>query len=170
MTHEINYPLLIDAAMRSVVRDTLTQVAKHGIPGEHHFFISFKTNFPGVKMSDSLRTRYPEGVTIVLQHQFWDLKVEDTQFAVTVSFSNVPEKLLIPYAAITAFADPSVKFGLQFHDESDEDEMELDLAAAPEGPSGSKQSVSFEDEDIREEEEIRGSAEIITLDAFRKKR
>ena len=110
----IDYPQLIDTAMRSVVREVLRDASKNGLPGEHHFFISFKTEFSGVSISEQLKKRYPEEMTIVLQHQFWDFKVEDNRFQVTLSFGGVPEKLVIPYAALTAFADPSVKFGLQF--------------------------------------------------------
>src|SRR4051812_12277239 len=110
----LNYPALIDHAMRGVVREVLRRVSITGLPGEHHFFISFSTNYPGVKISDQLKGKYPKEITIVLQHQFWDFRIEDHQFHVTLSFNGVPEKLTVPFAALTAFADPSIKFGLQF--------------------------------------------------------
>jgi hypothetical protein len=101
--------------MRNVVREALIHVDKFGLPGEHHFFISFQTNFPGVSISPQLKARYPEEITIVVQHQFWDLKITDKQFSIMLSFNNIPEKLVVPFDALTAFADPSIKFGLQFH-------------------------------------------------------
>lgn len=115
MTDDLfHYPSLIDQAMRGVVRDVLRQVSASGLTGEHHFYISFSTTHPGVKMSEQLRARYPKEITIVLQHQFWDFHVEDQRFHVTLSFGGIPEKLVVPFAALTGFADPSVKFGLQF--------------------------------------------------------
>lgn len=111
----IDYPSLIDEAMRGVVRRVLGMVAKEGLPDKHHFFVSFSTDFPGVRISPQLRERYPDEMTIVLQHQYWDLKVLEDQFSIMLSFNNIPEKLVVPYAALTAFADPSIKFGLQFH-------------------------------------------------------
>ncbi|NBO18478.1 MAG: hypothetical protein EBV03_04480, partial [Proteobacteria bacterium] len=110
----IHYPALIDNAMRSVVRDVMKRVQTAGLPGEHHFYISFLTQFPGVRMSEQLKSRYPKEITIVMQHQYWDFKVEEHGFHVTLSFGGIPEKLTVPYGAMTAFADPSVKFGLQF--------------------------------------------------------
>jgi len=151
---QLNYPIFIDQAMRSVVREVLKRVKNTGLPGEHHFYISFLTTFPGVKMSEQLKARYPKEITIVMQHQYWDFKVEDQSFNVTLSFGGVPEKLSIPYAALTAFADPSIKFGLQFqHAETDQDieDMTIELP----------QSM---DEETQE-----GAAEIISLDSFRKK-
>ncbi|MFO0388182.1 MAG: SspB family protein [Alphaproteobacteria bacterium] len=155
----IDYPQLIDSAMRSVVREVLRDASKNGLPGEHHFFVSFKTEFPGVSISEQLKSRYPQEMTIVLQHQFWDFKVEDHRFQVTLSFGGVPEKIVIPYAALTAFADPSVKFGLQFtHMEVSELELmdtetgQLPLTAPVDKPTADA-----------------ASAEVISLDAFRKK-
>ena len=116
MVHEtIDYPGMIDSAMRHVVREALIHVDKFGLPGDHHFFISFQTNYPGVSISPQLKARYPEEITIVVQHQFWDLKITDKQFSIMLSFNNIPEKLVVPFDALTAFADPSIKFGLQFH-------------------------------------------------------
>jgi len=152
----IHYPTLIDQAMRGVVRDVLKRVQASGLPGDHHFYISFATGFAGVKISEQLKARYPKEITIVLQHQFWDFKVDERQFQVTLSFGGVPEKLVIPYAALTAFADPSIKFGLQFQQE------ELPEAEIPaeEDSQMSLETAPAEDE---------GSAEIISLDSFRKK-
>src|SRR5687768_2263024 len=104
----IHYSSLIDQAMRGVVHDVLKQVSRGGLPGDHHFYISFSTQHAGVHISEQLRSRYPKEITIVLQHQFWDFKVEDQYFTATLSFSGVPEKLVVPFAALTAFADPSV--------------------------------------------------------------
>jgi hypothetical protein len=154
----IDYPQLIDSAMRGMVRDVLRDASKNGLPGEHHFFVSFKTDFPGVSVSEQIKSRYPQEMTIVLQHQFWDFKVEDARFTVTLSFGGVPEKLVIPYAALTAFADPSVKFGLQFThlDVSELELMDTDTAQLPLAPMG---------KDVADA----ASAEVISLDAFRKK-
>lgn len=173
MTDEeyIDFPGLIDHAMRDVVRNALDLVAAGGLPGEHHFFVSFRTDFPGVEMSDTLLEKHPHEMTIVLQHQFWDLKVDDDKFAITLSFNNIPEKLVIPFQAMTAFADPSVKFGLQFHTFIDEDLMdelldsEDDLLERLEeefAPVASKVKLSEKKKD-----EPKG--EVVTLDAFRKK-
>lgn len=151
----IHYPSLIDTAMRSVVRDVLKKILTSGLPGDHHFYISFNTTFPGVKISETLKSKYPKEITIVLQHQFWDFKVEDHQFSVTLSFSGVPEKLTVPYAALTAFADPSVKFGLQFQPT---EMFDVEMAEPQEAISV---TVKSEPEDASEK--------IISLDTFRKK-
>lgn len=154
----IDYSQLIDGAMRGVVREVLRDASKNGLPGEHHFFVSFKTDFPGVSVSDQLKTRYPQEMTIVLQHQFWDFKVEDNRFQVTLSFGGVPEKLVIPYAALTAFADPSVKFGLQFT-QMDVSELEFLDTETGELPLMPVEKTATDN----------GTAEVISLDAFRKK-
>ena len=151
---QINYPNLIDQAMRSVVRETLKRVQSSGLPGNHHFYISFLTGFPGVKMSEQLKSRYPKEITIVMQHQYWDFKVEENMFSVTLSFGGVPEKLTVPYAALTAFADPSIKFGLQFQHTEDFDDID---------------EAAIEITEIISEPAEDGAAEIISLDSFRKK-
>jgi hypothetical protein len=111
----IRYDLLTQQALRAVVRRVIADVAKTGsLPGEHHFYITFDTRAPGVKMSTRLRAQYPEDMTVVLQHQFWDLAVTDTYFEVALSFNGISEKLHIPLDAIKGFFDPSVQFGLQF--------------------------------------------------------
>ncbi len=110
----IRYDLLTQDALRGVVRTVLMDVAKNGLPGDHHFFISFSTTAPGVRVSNRLRESYPDEMTVVLQHQFWDLEVTDTGFSISLSFNGVPERLVVPYASIKGFLDPSVQFGLQF--------------------------------------------------------
>jgi hypothetical protein len=110
----IRYDILVQDALRGMVRNLLADTAKGGLAGDHHFFVTFDTTADGVKISDRLRERYPEEMTVVLQHQFWDLKVTDELFEVGLSFGGVAERLVIPLAAIKAFADPSVQFTLQF--------------------------------------------------------
>ena len=110
----LRYDKMVERALRGVMHDALVHAAKHGLPGAHHFYITFRTDNPKAQVDQSLKTRFPQEMTIVLQHQFWDLAVEADGFTVTLSFSNVPQRLVIPYAAVTAFTDPSVNFGLQF--------------------------------------------------------
>jgi len=148
------YDKMVERAMRTVVREALTKVATDGLLGQHHFYISFRTTFPGVHISEALQARFPEDMTIVLQHQFWGLAVHRESFEVSLSFSGVQEKLVIPYAAITGFVDPSVKFGLQFKPDMDAAEKTGVLAA----PSPKPAAPPHE-----------GPAEIVALDAFRKK-
>jgi uncharacterized protein len=113
-TDHIRYDLLAQQALRGVVQRVLTEAAKNGLMGEHHFYISFDTRAPGVRISERLRERYPEEMTIVLQHQFWDLAVTEETFEVGLAFKGVPERLEVPFAALKAFYDPSVEFALQF--------------------------------------------------------
>lgn len=113
-TDYMRYDVLVNDALRGVMRKILSEVIKTGLPGEHHFYISFDTRHSGVRMSTRLRQRYPEEMTVVLQHQFWDLQVTEHAFEVGLSFGGVPERLLIPWLAIKGFFDPSVRFGLQF--------------------------------------------------------
>jgi uncharacterized protein len=110
------YALWTEEALRVVVQDALAHAAKHGLPAEHHFYITFRTDHPGVSMPGHLRARYPQEMTVVLQHKFWDLVVDRGagSFSVGLSFGGVPAMLTIPFAALTAFADPSVRFGLRF--------------------------------------------------------
>lgn len=158
MTDHIRYDHLIETALREVVHQAMTKVVQNGLPGEHHFYISFLTNHPGVEIPDYLREKYPEEMTIVLQHQFFGLTVTETGFSVMLSFNNVRERLVIPFAAITTFADPSVNFALQFQNipSSDSDEFDEDAVAA-----------STDDSGEAAEPEKRG--EVISLDKFRKK-
>jgi uncharacterized protein len=110
----IRYDLLAQQALRGVVRTVLTDVAKKGLPGEHHFKITFNTTAPGVRLSDRLRAQYPETMTIILQHQFWDLSVGERAFEVGLSFGGIGERLAVPFDSIVAFYDPAVQFGFQF--------------------------------------------------------
>jgi hypothetical protein len=113
-TDLIRYDLLVQEALRGVVRNVLAETAKNGLQGDHHFFITFRTTAPGLRLSNRMRERYPEEMTIILQHQFWDLAVTDHAFEVGLSFNKAPERLLVPFSAITSFVDPSVQFGLKF--------------------------------------------------------
>lgn len=159
-TDYIRYDTLIETALREVVRQAMGKVVQNGLPGEHHFYISFLTNAPGVEIPDYLKEKYPEEMTIVLQHQFFGLTVDDQGFSVMLSFNNVRERLTIPFAAITTFADPSVNFALQFQnipssEDADADETDESLGEKT-GETGDPQ-----------EAEKRG--EVISLDKFRKK-
>ena len=116
MADQIRYDLLTQQALRGVVRSVLTDTAKKGLPGDHHFYISFDTRADGVRLSDRLRAQYPDEMTIILQHQFWDLKVGEEEFEVGLSFGGIPERLTVPFDAINGFFDPSVQFGLQFEE------------------------------------------------------
>ena len=113
-TDLFRYDLLVQEALRSVVRKVMGDAARDGLPGDHHFFITFRTDAPGVRISPRTSERFPEEITIILQHQFWDLSVTDFGFEVGLSFSNVPEKLSVPWEALSGFFDPSVEFGLKF--------------------------------------------------------
>jgi hypothetical protein len=162
----MRYDLMAQEALRGVVRSALEIVAKEGLPGEHHFFIAFDTNFPGVEISDELHERYPEDMTIVIQHQFWDLKVHDDYFEISLTFSKVLEKLVIPYAAIKGFFDPSVQFGLQFQGDAGQGE-----GGALPAPEAMKQlpPTGTEDETAGDSEAGEEHGQVVSLDAFRKK-
>jgi hypothetical protein len=118
---EIDYEALAQSAMRGIVRTVLTRVAKSGLPGEHHFYIAFKTDAPGAIISKRLKEKYPEEMTVVLQHRFWDLIVSEERFEVKLTFDSIPERLVVPFSAIKVFFDPSVPYGLQF-DEVEQDD------------------------------------------------
>ena len=154
----IGYKALTDAALRGVVRGALKHVEKHGLVGSHHFRLSFRTRFPDVEVPEFLLEQYPEEMTIILQHQFWGLKVKEHHFEVTLSFRKVPATLTIPFGALTAFVDPGVQFGLNFQPEPDE------------GP-GQRQRPLIGDDKTEEAEPDRPAApgEVVSLDAFRKK-
>jgi len=205
MTEDIiRYDVLAQEAMRGVVKKVLTEVARAGLPGDHHFYITFNTQAPGVRISSRLRERYPEEMTIVVQHQFWDLEVSGQSFENGLAFSGVPERLLIPFTAIRSFVDPSVQFGLQF--DLVDDEIIEDHAPDKDGERGSTEiaavapnavvlaaqdvAAAAEAENAAEEiltktskspakgdknkakksdEEDAASAQVVSLDAFRKK-
>lgn len=159
----LRYDKMVEQALRGVVRQAVEEVIEYsGLPGDHHFYITFMTDYPGVKIPDYLRERYPGEMTIVLQYQFHDLDVNRERMQVTLSFNNVPERLEIPLAAITIFADPSVNFALQFQPLSDDGEPEYD----PEGDDGNK---GGDDKDTKGKKKPAQSGEVVSLDQFRKK-
>ncbi len=130
----IRYDLQVQDALRGVVRKVLADAARDGLPGDHHFYITFRTHAPGVKLSNRLREQYPEEMTIILQYQFWDLKVDEIGFEVGLHFKNVPERLVVPFEAIAGFYDPSVQFGLKFEPQAEGDEDDDDEDAIEFGP------------------------------------
>ncbi len=167
---KIDYGQLVEAALRTVVRDVLRQFAAGEVSQPHHFYVTFKTDHPGVEIPEYLHSRYPSEMTIVLQHQFWDLDVSDDGFGVTLSFNDQPERLVIPFTALRVFADPGVEFGLQFTlgDEADGESIEpasLPLAAK----TGAKPRAVEGSNNGKEPPEGGDGAEIVALDRFRKK-
>ncbi len=175
-TDHIRYDLLAQAALRGVVRTVLADAAKNGLPGEHHFKITFNTTAPDVKLSERMRGRYPEEMTIVLQHQFWDLTVTEQGFEVGLSFGGIPERVGVPFDTVTAFYDPAVQFGFQF---------EI-IAAAADGDAEAKAPEKPADAVTAKPESLPASApaaaepppptpdtgaggEVVRLDRFRKK-
>ncbi len=155
----IRYDILAQEALRGVVRKVLTEVAKAGLPGEHHFFISFVTHAPGVRVSQRLLDQYDKEMTIVLQNQFWDLKVNETGFEVGLSFDGHPETLVVPFSAIKGFFDPSVQFGLQFDPQAVPAAAEAPAAIAPAAPPTPLPSLPPE----------APGEKVVSLDSFRKK-
>jgi uncharacterized protein len=133
-TDHIRYDLLTQDALRGMVRRVLADTARVGLPGDHHFFISFKTQYPGVSIPRRLAEKFPEEITIVLQHQFWDLTVSDYGFEVGLSFGNAPERLVVPFDAVTAFFDPSVEFGVKFEVADVEGDTAAEETAEPPAP------------------------------------
>ncbi len=156
----IDYGELIDEAMHLVVRRALEFVEQHGLPADHHFFITFATEYPGVMISDELAERYPEEMTIVVQHQFWDLEIEEDRFSIVLSFDNVKQNLTIPFDALISFADPSVKFGLQFNTISES----VPGATKPSAKKPRKHQPAQD-----EHEPVTDGSNIVSLDTFRKK-
>jgi hypothetical protein len=146
----IDYPTLLQDALRDAVRRVIEQVAEHGMPGEHHFYIGFRTDFPGVEVPRFLREQYPEEVTIILQHQFWGLEVTAEDFSVLLSFGGARQRVTVPFAALTAFADPSADFGLRFDGRSAEGEPAAEATAEPEeekpavGPARAGDVIRFD--------------------------
>jgi len=182
MNDRFHYDALVDDALRSVVRRVLTQVAEKGLPGSHHFYISFRSTDPGVVLPDYLRAKYPEEMTIVLQHQYWDLIIGPNHFEVTVSFNKQQERIRVPFAALSAFVDPSVRFGLQFDrkDKAPADKAEAP-AAAPAAlppadkrpplaaPAGSEAKTDAAATDGAEAKPEDAASKVVKLDSFRKK-
>ncbi|MBN9671607.1 SspB family protein [Roseibium aggregatum] len=186
----LRYDILIQDALRGAVKKILAEVGRTGLPGEHHFYIAFDTNAPGVRISQRLKERYPQEMTIVLQHQFWDLAIGEHAFEVGLSFGGVPEKLLVPFSAIKGFFDPSVQFALEFDPGKTAEELPEELLEAVEelakaeqelaegeasekGPSKLKEAASSDNEGGEKPEakspENDGGGEVVSLDAFRKK-
>jgi uncharacterized protein len=178
----IRYDILAQEALRGVMRKVLAEVARTGLPGSHHFFITFLTGAPGVRISSRLRERYPEQMTIVVQFQYWDLKVSETGFEIGLSFSDVPEKLEIPFSAVRGFYDPSVNFELEFDVKSEGPAVIADqtpppkLEAAPAPAAGGKKAEpkkkpaeAAKDAAAAAEAGPAKGAEVVSLDSFRKK-
>jgi hypothetical protein len=163
----IGYQQLTDSALRGVVRDALRRVEKQGLVASHHFRITFKTPFPGVDIPDFLREQYPEEMTIILQHQYWGLKVKDEQFEVTLSFRKIPATLTVPFAALTQFVDPGVQFGLQFREIGEDGELKP--VSAPTAFPTALPAEKSADAPADEPEKPAAPAEVVSLDAFRKK-
>lgn len=195
MAHELRYDRMVESALRGVVRAALSQAEESGLPGNHHFYITFRTTHPGVELSDALNARYPAEMTIVLQFQYYGLEVEEERFSVTLSFNSVHERLVVPFAAITTFADPSVNFALQFQPLGHVEDEEVEPAAPrrptlksvkpgeeleTQAPAPRKQAPAAKPAAHKADaakadggdtpppaEEPRG--QVVTLDAFRKK-
>lgn len=168
-TDHIRYDVLARDAMRGVLRRVMSDAAKQGLPGDHHFYITFMTQAEGVKLSPRLMAQYPDEMTIILQHQFWDLVVTEERFEVGLSFGGVPERLVVPFTAIKSFLDPSVQFGLQF---------DTGEAAAPAKPNAAPASTAVAPAAAAPQENPEAAdsdkkpvegAEVVRLDRFRKK-
>ena len=182
-TDHIRYDILTQNALRGVVRTVLEDAARNGLPGEHHFYIAFDPRAEGVKLSQRMRTQYPEEMTVVLQHQFWDLSVADDHFEVGLSFGGVAERVVVPYAAIKSFADPSVQFGVQFETLVAADVADEDKAAGTEPaarPAAEQQPPAASDvaalpkpanpsTPAETPDPAPGGGEVVRLDRFRKK-
>jgi hypothetical protein len=167
-TDHIRYDVLARDALRGVLRRVLSDAAEHGLPGDHHFFITFLSTAEGVKLSPRLLAQYPEEMTVILQHQFWDLVVTEDRFEVGLSFGGIPERLVVPFNAIKSFLDPSVEFGLQFEpSEASAETAATNLPAVP-APAGlpvAASAVENQDQPAKPSE----GAEVVRLDRFRKK-
>ncbi|MFC7049069.1 SspB family protein [Emcibacter nanhaiensis] len=167
----IHYDEMVQNALLSVVRDILQHTADNGLPGDHHFYITFRTDNPDVKIPPYLRERYPDEMTIVLQNQFWDLLADDEHFEISLSFNRKKEHLYVPYAALIGFFDPSVDFGLHFHS-NEIDAMEDEDEETPEGMDEMTALTGVAGDN---EEKAGGGKEsedgdnVVTLDSFRKK-
>ena len=154
MARSIDYGNLMHRAMRGLIQTVLRDVAKNGLPGAHHFFITFDTNHPGVAIADWLKARYPSEMTVVIQHWYDNLTVEEDQFSVTLNFGNQPEPLVIPFDAVRTFVDPSVEFGLRFETHSED---------------GNDESEEASDEDDGDDDPPPAhDAQVVSLDKFRK--
>ncbi len=157
----LRYDRMVEQALRGVVREAVQEVVDKGLPGDHHFYITFMTDFPGVNIPSYLRDRYPGEMTIVLQYQFYDLSVDAHKMKVTLSFNNVPERLEIPLAAITIFADPFVNFALQFQPMAEDQGPDFEPDDEPPSEDTPK--------DKKKKSGKKESGEVVSLDQFRKK-
>ena len=166
-TDHIRYDVLVRDALRGVLRRVLTDAAEHGLPGEHHFFITFLSTAEGVKLSPRLLAQYPEEMTVILQHQFWDLVVTEDRFEVGLSFGGIPERLVVPFNSIKSFFDPSVQFGLQFEPADAAEATATNLPAVPAASALPVPAAIAEAED--EPAKPSEGAEVVRLDRFRKK-
>jgi hypothetical protein len=184
---QIRYDVMTQDALRGVVRTVLQKIGKTGLPGEHHLYIAFDTHGPGVSVSDRLMEQYPDEMTIVLQHQFWDLEVSEERFEVKLSFNNIPERLVVPFTQIKAFYDPSVQFGLQFggHGAANDadnsggvlpglinnSDADVGLPAVADATGGKSNDGASAGSSSSTDSENQDSpvAEVVELDAFRKK-
>jgi hypothetical protein len=176
----LDYGRLIDEAMHVIVKKALILVADTGLPGDHHFYITFMTQHPGVMIADEMKAQYPDEMTIVIQHQFWGLEVEDDRFTITLSFDNTQQNLTIPFASVTSFADPSVKFGLQFRRPADGEGEQDDLLAIDQESNSNDapgQSAKKKAKTKKPTTKIKASSgddeddgdNVVALDSFRKK-
>jgi hypothetical protein len=156
MARSLDYGNLMHNAMRGLIQTVLTDVSKHGLPGNHHFFITFDTTHPDVIIADWLRARYPTEMTIVIQNWFENLDVTDTGFSITLNFGNNPEPMIIPFDALRTFVDPSVEFGLRFETHEDEDDEDED------------DTIDEDDNEEATAEKPHHEAEVVSLDKFRK--
>src|SRR4051812_14009309 len=175
------YDEMIEEALRGVVRRALRQAAENGLPGNHHFYVTFKTSAPGVDVSDYLREKYPDEMTIVLQYEYSHLEVTDESFAVTLSFSDIMERLIVPFSAITSFADPSAKFGYQFQLATGAASAEVPVRSGPAKRLGGAPPALVKETpvpaplaakpaaDAQDEAGEGGSEKVVTLDSFRRK-
>jgi hypothetical protein len=154
LAEEIDYGNLMHNAMRSLIQDVLAEVKNTGLPGEHHFFITFDTNHVEVEMAPWLKERYPTEITVVMQHWYDNLDVRDDGFSVTLNFGDTPEHLVIPYEAILTFVDPSVEFGLRFESSEDEDNKE--------------EPAAFSSDSYDSQKKEKETGQIVSLDSFRK--
>jgi hypothetical protein len=166
-TDHIRYDVLARDALRGVLRRVLSDAAEHGLPGEHHFFITFLSKADGVKLSPRLLAQYPEEMTIILQHQFWDLVVSEDRFEVGLSFGGIPERLVVPFAAIKSFFDPSVQFGLQFEPQEAAETTATKLPAVSSSPS--LPATAAEPKAEEEPQQGNEGATVVRFDRFRKK-
>ena len=162
MSDTINYGNLMHRAMRSLIQEVLEGVQENGLPGEHHFFITFDTKHPDAKLADWLKERYPEEMTVVMQHWFDDLEVTDIGFSITLNFGDQPVVLYVPYDAIKTFVDPSVEFGLRFETQDDEDDDEEETASDDDETKGDNDDTATDDNGSRKD------ADVVSLDSFRK--